>query len=82
MSLKAPNLPRPDTDQPHQAGETQAFPGGHITYLSPKPLPTGHQALDLNGSISSLNEHVWMWVEGYMNPSAIVLNRIKQDRHR
>ncbi|MCP1316053.1 hypothetical protein BIS12_17150, partial [Halomonas sp. 707D7] len=56
MSSKAPDLPQPDTNQPHQAGETQAIPAGRITYLAPKPLPTGHETLDLNGSISSLNE--------------------------
>lgn len=67
MSLKAPNLPQPDTDQPHQAGETQAFPGGHITYLSPKPLPTGYEALDLNGSVSSVNETCLDVGGGYMD---------------
>ncbi|WP_447956302.1 hypothetical protein [Vreelandella sp. EE7] len=67
MSLKAPELPQPDTHQPHQPGETQSLPGGRITYLSPKPLPTGHQALDLNGSISSLNETCLDVGGGYMD---------------
>ncbi|MGP9568251.1 hypothetical protein ACT3RP_12465 [Halomonas sp. AOP5-B2-8] len=40
MSLGEPDLPQPDLKQPHQAGETHAIPGGRITYLAPKPLPT------------------------------------------
>ena len=67
MSLKALDLPQPDTDQPHQAGETQALPGGRIIYLSSKPLPTGHQALDLNGSIINLNETYLDVGGGYMD---------------
>ncbi|EHJ93053.1 hypothetical protein [Vreelandella boliviensis] len=63
MSQQAPGLPQPDTAQPHQAGETQSIPGGRITYLAPEPLPTGHQALDLNGTISTFNE-TWLDVGG------------------
>lgn len=63
MSQKAADLPQPDKNQPHQAGDTQAFPSGKITYLAPKPLPTGHQTLDLNGTISTLNE-AWLDVGG------------------
>lgn len=40
MSLGEPDLPQHDLKQPHQAGETHAIPGGRITYLAPKPLPT------------------------------------------
>ncbi|MCP1327192.1 hypothetical protein, partial [Halomonas sp. 707D4] len=67
MSSKAPDLPQPDTNQPHQAGKTQAIPAGRITYLAPKPLPTGHETLDLNGSISSLNERYLDVGGGYMD---------------
>ena len=67
MSQKGPDLPQPETTQPHQAGETQAIPGGRITYLAPSPLPTAHEALDLNGTISNLND-VWLDVGGgYMD---------------
>ncbi|MGY0553988.1 hypothetical protein ACW17M_12340 [Vreelandella sp. 2A-K22] len=63
MSQQAPDLPQPDSSQPHQAGETQAIPGGRITYLAPKPLPTAHEALDLNGIISTLND-AWFDIGG------------------
>ncbi len=68
MSQKAPELPQPDTTQPHQAGETQSIPGGCITFLAPKSLPTAHQALDLNGTISRLNK-VWLDVGGGYFPA-------------
>lgn len=67
MSQKAPDLPQPDTAPPHKAGDAQAIPGGRITYLAPSPLPTTHEALDLNGTISNLND-VWLDVGGgYMD---------------
>lgn len=67
MSQKAPDLPQPDTAQPHKAGDAHAIPGGRITYLAPSPLPTTHEALDLNGTISNLND-VWLDVGGgYMD---------------
>ncbi|KKN86780.1 hypothetical protein LCGC14_0265750 [marine sediment metagenome] len=56
MSQQIPKLPQPDATQPHHSGETQTIPGGRITYLAPKPLPTGHKALDLNSTISTFNE--------------------------
>lgn len=56
MSQQVPKLPQPDATQPHHCGETQTIPGGRITYLAPKPLPSGHKALDLNSTISTFNE--------------------------
>ena len=67
MSQQTPDLPQPDTTQPHQAGETQAIPSGRITYLAPSPLPTAHEALDLNGTISNLNEAYLDVGGGYMD---------------
>ncbi|MGY0553987.1 hypothetical protein ACW17M_12335 [Vreelandella sp. 2A-K22] len=67
MSQKAPDLPQPDSSQPHQAGETQAIPSGRITYLAPSPLPTAHEALDQNGTISNLNEAYLDVGGGYMD---------------
>ncbi|WP_447044380.1 hypothetical protein [Vreelandella sp. H-I2] len=67
MSQKAPDLPQPDTTQPHQAGETQSIPGGRITYLAPKPLSTAHDALDMNGTLNNLNKAYLDVGGGYMD---------------
>ena len=59
MRNKAPDLPQPELSQPHRAGDTQAIPGGRITYLAPLPLLTGQPPLDMSKAVSELND-TWL----------------------
>ncbi|MDI5932715.1 hypothetical protein QLQ84_02850, partial [Halomonas sp. LN1S58] len=59
MRNKAPDLPQPELSQPHRAGDTQAIPGGRITYLAPLPLSTGQPPLDMSKAVSELND-TWL----------------------
>ncbi|MCE9662827.1 hypothetical protein LY622_05190 [Halomonas sp. M5N1S17] len=59
MRNKTPDLPQPELSQPHRAGDTQAIPGGRITYLAPLPLSTGQPPLDMSKAVSELND-TWL----------------------
>lgn len=42
--------------QPHKAGDIEAFPGGQVSYLAPLPLPTGHPAQDYGHAVGEVND--------------------------
>lgn len=40
----------------HHAGEIEPFPTGHMTYLAPKPLPTGEMPVDYGHAVGVIND--------------------------
>src|SRR5690554_6937035 len=55
MSLFEAPLIRPHR-KPHHAGEIEPFPTGHLTYLAPKPLPTGALPMDYSHAVGVMND--------------------------
>lgn len=51
MSQSEPLCP---SRKPHQAGEVEAFPTGRLTYLAPKPLPTGALPVDYGRAVGAV----------------------------
>src|SRR5690554_2417722 len=47
---------RKSADLPPKAGETESFPSGKLTFLSPKPLPTGLSPVDHGHAVGEVNE--------------------------
>lgn len=43
--------------QRHQAGEVESFPTGRLTYLAPKPLPTGALPVDYGRAVGLVTKH-------------------------
>ncbi|TBW43763.1 hypothetical protein EZI54_23955, partial [Marinobacter halodurans] len=41
----------------HHAGEVEPFPSGRITYLAPKPLPTGLPPVDHGHAVGTVTDH-------------------------
>jgi len=41
----------------HQAGEVESFPTGQLTYLAPKPLPTGALPVDYGRAVGTVTDH-------------------------
>lgn len=41
----------------HQAGEVESFPTGRLTYLAPKPLPTGALPVDYGRAVGTVTDH-------------------------
>jgi len=41
----------------HQAGEVESFPTGRLTYLAPKPLPTGELPVDYGRAVGAVTAH-------------------------
>jgi len=54
MSQSKPLRP---SRQRHQAGEIEPFPTGRLTYLAPKPLPTGALPVDYGRVVGTVTEH-------------------------
>ena len=54
MTQSAPLRP---SRERHQAGEVELFPAGRLTYLAPKPLPTGELPVDYGRAIGSVTDH-------------------------
>ncbi|MDY6842070.1 MAG: hypothetical protein SV429_11355 [Pseudomonadota bacterium] len=54
MSQSKPLRP---SRQRHQAGEVESFPTGRLTYLAPKPLPTGALPVDYGRVVGTVTEH-------------------------
>ncbi|EDM49608.1 hypothetical protein [Marinobacter algicola] len=54
MNQSEPLRPSP---KPHQAGEVEAFPTGRLTYLAPKPLPTGALPVDYGRAVGTVTGH-------------------------
>lgn len=40
----------------HQAGEIESFPTGRLTYLAPKPLPTGELPVDYGRAVGTVTD--------------------------
>jgi|SRR5690554_954538 len=55
MSQFEVSLMRPNPKQ-HHAGEIEPFPTGHMTYLAPKPLPTGALPMDYSHAVGVMND--------------------------
>lgn len=55
MSQLEASLIRPNRKQYH-AGEIEAFPTGRMTYLAPKPLPTGELPVDYGHTVGVIND--------------------------
>ncbi|HDZ39451.1 MAG TPA: hypothetical protein ENH62_14450 [Marinobacter sp.] len=55
MSQFEASLTRPHRKQ-HYAGDIEAFPTGHMTYLAPKPLPTGALPMDYSHAVGVMND--------------------------
>ncbi|MEC7727615.1 MAG: hypothetical protein VX555_02975 [Pseudomonadota bacterium] len=41
----------------HHAGAVEPFPSGRITYLAPKPLPTGFPPVDYGHAVGAVTQH-------------------------
>ncbi|WP_288353640.1 hypothetical protein [uncultured Marinobacter sp.] len=54
MSQSEPLRP---SRQHHQAGEVESFPSGRLTYLAPKPLPTGALPVDYGRAVGLVTKH-------------------------
>ena len=55
MSQFEASLTRPHRKQ-HHAGEIETFPTGRMTYLAPKPLPTGGLPVDYSHAVGVIND--------------------------
>ena len=54
MSQSEPLRP---SRKPHQAGEVESLPTGRLTYLAPKPLPTGALPVDFGRAVGFVTDH-------------------------
>ena len=44
------------SEQPPRAGRSEPFPSGRLTFLSPKPLPTGLPSTDHGRAVGTIND--------------------------
>lgn len=59
MAKKSTGFPGPVPTQPHHAGDTESKAGSRVTYLAPRPLPTGYARGDYLKGIGELND-TWL----------------------